>query len=356
MLETYADLARRGLTVPLPLVDYTAPAADPAAGPVGLVDPVLGDGVGEFGPPDGDPADDSAVDEAIAGRTQAVPGALVERAAELIPAQRSLAASLTDSPNAPLTTAEYLMPLRRDLLRMLSTAARGGAQTARAQEAAEQRGQALRRSVDEQFAAVTVLEPGATYTLASAQSPLLIVARNDLPISVRARLAIQAPTEVTITGDGNEYVLPPRGTRQIQVPADIEFSRELDVRVQLTTLDGTPLGEQVHISVNSNAYGNIIPIATIVFGGLLLILAGRRAWHRIKGRPDPADERRPVISPPDRFVNAPPPSVVVRHPATAPPRTVPVRRPPTVRRSDPSPDIDRPPPDPPPDDPSPHES
>src|SRR5699024_12018633 len=105
-------------------------------------------------------------------------------------------------------------------LRMLSTAARGGAQTARAQEAAEQRGQALRRSVDEQFAAVTVLEPGATYTLASAQSPLLIVARNDLPISVRARLTIQAPTEVTITGDGNEYVLPPRGTRQIQVPAD----------------------------------------------------------------------------------------------------------------------------------------
>src|SRR5699024_10529796 len=140
-----------------------------------------------------------------------------------------------------------------------------------------------------------------------------------------------------------------------------EFSRELDVRVQLTTLDGTPLGEQVHISVNSNAYGNIIPIATIVFGGLLLILAGRRAWHRIKDRPDPADERRPGISPPDRFASAPPPSGVVRHPAAARPRTVPVRRRPTVRRSDPSPRIDRPPtdpppPDPPPDDPSPHES
>src|SRR5699024_5209014 len=123
--------------------------------------------------------------------------------------------------------------------------------------------------------------------------------------------------------------------------------RELDVRVQLTTLDGTPLGEQVHISVNSNAYGNIIPIATIVFGGLLLVLAGRRAWHRIKGRPDPADERRPVISPPDRFVHAPPP------------RTVPVHKPPQppqVRPSD-GPADHRPPGDRPPDhDPPPYES
>ncbi len=359
VLETYVGLARRGLTAPLPLERYLAPAADPAAPAVGLVDPVLGDGVGEFGPPVDDTDDDSSVDSAIADRTQAVPGSLVTLAQELIPAQRSLAASLTDTPNAPLTTTEYLTPLRRDLLRMLSTAGRGGAETARAQDAAEDRGRALRRSVDEQFAAVTVLEPGATYTLASAQSPLLIVARNDLPISVRAQLKIQAPTEVEITGDGNEYVLPPRGTRQIQVPADIEFSRELDVRVQLTTLDGTPLGEQVHISVNSNAYGNIIPIATIVFGGLLLVLAGRRAWHRIKGRPDPADERRPVISPPDRFVHAPPPSVVVRHPATAPPRTVPVHKPPQppqVRPSD-GPADHRPPGDRPPDhDPPPYES
>src|SRR5699024_4934220 len=97
--------------------------------------------------------------------------------------------------------------------------------------------------------------------------------------------------------------------------------------------------------------------------GLLLVLAGRRAWHRIKGRPDPADERRPVISPPDRFVHAPPPSVVVRHPATAPPRTVPVHKPtqpPPVRPSDGP--TDRPPDEPPPrgtppdDDPPPHES
>src|SRR5699024_11669079 len=85
-LETCGGLARRGLTAPLPLARSLAPAADPAAPAVGLVDPVLGDGVGEFGPPVDDTDDDSSGDSAIADRTQAGPGSLVTLAPELIPA------------------------------------------------------------------------------------------------------------------------------------------------------------------------------------------------------------------------------------------------------------------------------
>jgi len=44
------------------------------------------------------------------------------------------------------------------------------------------------------------------------------------------------------------------------------------------------------VNVRSNAYGQALAIITASAGVLLLLLAGRRLWHRFKGQPDPADE------------------------------------------------------------------
>src|SRR5699024_2856636 len=132
--------------------------------------------------------------------------------------------------------------------------------------------------------------PGSVYTLASSQSPVLVVAKNDLAVPVSVSLKIQAPQGVQI-GQASDYVIPARGSRQIQVPAQIEYSRQIDLRVQLLATDGTPVGEQIHISLHSNAYGMVIPVLTGVSGALLLFLAGRRGWHRLRGQHDPADDR-----------------------------------------------------------------
>ncbi|WP_156517210.1 hypothetical protein, partial [Rhodococcus sp. EPR-279] len=56
------------------------------------------------------------------------------------------------------------------------------------------------------------------------------------------------------------------------------------------TLDGSRLGEVSTVSVRSNAYGQALAIITACAGALLLLLAGRRLWHRFRGQPDPADE------------------------------------------------------------------
>lgn len=286
VLTAYQRLIANGLAVSRTLPDALAQAQTPDAPIAGLVDPA---------PADETPDNDSTDSEDAAGSWDL----LVGEVRGVLPRMSSLRSFLVDVPNAGVTPDSYLRPLAQDLLRTLSTAGRDGQAPQAAESAAQSRVTALNASLDEQFQAVTVLAPGSVYTLASSQSPLLLVAKNDLPIAVKVRLEISAPEGVNIN-NVDDYVLPARGSRQIQVPAEIEFSRQIDLRVGLLAPDGAELGEEIHISLHSNAYGNLIPIITAVFGALLILLGGRRAWHRIKGKPDPSDERRPVNHPPEK--------------------------------------------------------
>lgn len=154
---------------------------------------------------------------------------------------------------------------------------------------AQRRVEQTTRTVDDLFHSVTVLPPGGVYTLASEQSPLLLVARNDLPVAVRIKFRIDAPAETNITDIG-EQVLPAKGTRSFQIPTEVSDSRNLVIPIALTTPDGVPLGNAVSVSVRSNAYGRVLAIITASVGALLLLLVARRLWHRFRGQSDPADE------------------------------------------------------------------
>jgi hypothetical protein len=139
------------------------------------------------------------------------------------------------------------------------------------------------------YDSVTILAPGGVYTLASEQSPLLLVARNDLPVGIRVLMQIDAPAAMSVT-DLGEQQLPASGSRTLQVPAKASDSINIAVDVALTTPAGAPLGTPTTVSVRSNAYGPALAIVTGCAGGLLLLLAGRRLWHRFRGQPDPADD------------------------------------------------------------------
>ncbi|TSD99270.1 glycoprotein [Skermania sp. ID1734] len=220
----------------------------------------------------------------------AIPDSIRLPAAEQAGRIDTLTAALVDDPNSELTPQRFSAPLREDLLRAMSLSGRRDATRANSELAGYSRVIVEAASMDTLLKGVTVLAPGGVYTLASEQSPLLLVARNDLPVGIRVRLKVDAPSDMHITDIG-EQQLPPRGSRALQVPAEVNDSRSLVVDVSLTTPTGQALGDPTTVSVRSNAYGKPLAIITACAGALLLLLAGRRLWHRFRGQPDPADKQ-----------------------------------------------------------------
>ncbi|MFD4265519.1 DUF6049 family protein [Rhodococcus sp. NPDC058481] len=262
VLSTVSTLMRSGLANPRPLADLLdRPAPHP---PVDLDYPAQA-------------AKDGA------------PAALQTEATAVAPEINALTETLVNDPQSTLTPLRYTAPLSEDLLRALSTSGRRDGNRAAAAVAADIRVSEVESALTEIYDSVTVVPPGGAYTLASEQSPLLLVARNDLPVGINVRLQISAPPEMTITDIGDQQ-LPPRGSRTLQVPATVENAGKLVVDVALTTTNGRELGEPTSVSIRTNAYGKALAIITACAGALLLLLAGRRLWHRFRGQPDPADE------------------------------------------------------------------
>ena len=198
-----------------------------------------------------------------------------------------LTSTLTADERTGLTGAQYTAPLREDMLRALSQSVPPDARNGLAQ----QRLTTVGRTVDDLFGAVTIVNPGGSYTLATEHSPLPLALRNDLPVPIRVRLQIDAPPGMSVT-DMGEIVLPP-GYLPLKVPIEVHFTQRVAVDVALRTADGLPLGEPVRLSVHSNAYGKVLFFITLSAGAVLVLLAGRRLWHRFRGQPDRADLDRP---------------------------------------------------------------
>jgi len=109
------------------------------------------------------------------------------------------------------------------------------------------------------------------------------------------RLHVDAPPGMNVTDIG-QIELPP-GYLPLRIPVEVNFTQRVAVDATLRTPDGLRLGEPVRLSVHSNAYGKVLFAITLSAAAVLILLAGRRLWHRFRGQPDPADLDRP--DPPD---------------------------------------------------------
>ena len=266
VLSMLSTLVRSGLTTPRPLaalVDAAASTADDPSAAL-LVYP----------------------EQAI---TDGASAAVVSGAEEQIRRLDAIQTALIEDPQAQLTPQQFTAPLREDLLRAMSLSGRRGHDADGAFATAEHRATEVQEAVDGIYEAVTVISTGGVYTLTSEQSPLLLTARNDLPVGITVRLQVDVPDAVDVTDIGPTQ-LPPRGSRTLTVPARISDSRKLELEFALTTESGLPLGSPTTVTVRSNAYGQILAVVTGCAGALLLFLAGRRLLHRFRGEPDPADE------------------------------------------------------------------
>jgi hypothetical protein len=264
MLSTLATSIHAGLTVPQPLTAVIAESE--AATPLDS-QPMPGDAFGNSRArfDDSVTADVTAVSERVQGLTSA----------------------LTVDPRTGLTGTQYTAPLREDMLRALSQSVPPDARNGMA----GQRVRTVGTTMDDLFRAVTIVNPGGSYTLATERSPLPLALRNDLPVPIRVRLSVDAPPGMTVS-DMGEIELPP-GFLPLRVPIEVHFTQRVAVDVALRTADGLPLGEPVRLSVHSNAYGKVLFFITLSAGVVLVLLAGRRLWHRFRGQPDRADLDRP---------------------------------------------------------------
>jgi hypothetical protein len=264
ILSTLATSIHAGLTVPRPL---TAVIAESEAATPLESQPLPGDALGNSR---------ARFDDSVTADVTAVSGRL-----------QGLTSALTVDPRTGLTGTQYTAPLREDMLRALSQSVPPDARNGMA----GQRVRTVGTTVDDLFHAVTIVNPGGSYTLATERSPLPLALRNDLPVPIRVRLAVDAPPGMTVT-DMGEIELPP-GFLPLRVPIEVHFTQRVAVDVALRTADGLPLGEPVRLSVHSNAYGKVLFFITLSAGVVLVLLAGRRLWHRFRGQPDRADLDRP---------------------------------------------------------------
>jgi hypothetical protein len=262
VLTSLGTTIRAGLAVPRPLAEVIAD--------------------GDALPPSSDvgwPADDTGrgrIEDAVTSGIAATNGRLA-----------GLTAALGVDERTGLTGIGYTAPLREDMLRALSQSVPPQARNGLAQ----QRLAVVTDTVGDMFGAVRIMNPGGAYTLATERSPLPLALRNDLPVPIRVRLAVDAPPGMTVD-DLGEISLPP-GYLPLRVPIEVHFTQRVAVDVALRTADGLPLGEPVRLSVHSNAYGKVLFIITMTGGAVLVLLVGRRLWHRFRGQPDPADLDRP---------------------------------------------------------------
>ncbi len=264
ILTAAATMINAGMAWPRPLTQVIADGnAVPPQSVAPLPDSDLGDPRGRF-------------DDAVVSGIAAVTGRLWR-----------LTAALTTDERTGLTGYGYTAPLREDSLRALSQSVPPDARNGLAQ----QRLTTVGRTVDDLFKAVTIVNPGGSYTLATEHSPLPLALRNDLPVPIRVRLDVDAPPGMTVT-DMGVIELPP-GFLPLRVPIEVHFTQRVAVDVALRTDDGLPLGEPVRLSVHSNAYGQVLFFITLSAGAVLVLLAGRRLWHRFRGQPDRADLDRP---------------------------------------------------------------
>lgn len=198
-----------------------------------------------------------------------------------------LTSALNTDERTGLTGVQYTAPLREDMLRALSQSEPPDTRNGLAQ----QRLAVVGATINDLFGAVTIVNPGGSYTLATEHSPLPLALHNGLAVPIRVRLQVDAPPGMGVT-DLGVIELPP-GYLPLRVPIEVNFTQRVAIDVTLRTPDGMRLGDPVRLSVHSNAYGKVLFAITMTAAAVLVLLAGRRLWHRFRGQPDRADLDRP---------------------------------------------------------------
>jgi len=216
-----------------------------------------------------EPADRTPISPAP--NTNVIPGPQLTALLGAMRARDDFASALTD----PDTD---LLPLDRALAR--AGAGNRGPNTLPGQSAVFD----VVGAVAAQHATVGILPPAnGTYSLASADAPLVltVVNNNPFPVQVTVALAPRGAPGVQTTNVVQE--LPAQGNTIISIPANVERSGSFTVIATVSTPAGSVLGAPVQLQVQSTVYGPVALAITFGAGALLALLFARRSvkyWRR----------------------------------------------------------------------------
>ncbi len=188
---------------------------------------------------------------------------------------RDLQVATVRDATANLEPAELLDPLRLGLLRGTSSA-----WSARPERAAQVTSE-VRARLDELRRSVRIVPPPGPYTLAAADSPLLITVRNELPVGVQVRLNL-SDTPGLRAGAVGVQLVPARSTRQFVIPAEVSRAGQFSIAARLSTPSGTALGQPSTLHLRSTAFGAITIVLTAGAGAVLIVLVVHRIVRRVR--------------------------------------------------------------------------
>lgn len=136
------------------------------------------------------------------------------------------------------------------------------------------------------WAGVTIRPTAGSYTLASADSPLLLTVANTLPYPVLVRVRIDGGEQegLVASPSAQPVVLQPGQSEGIKVAVRVSRAGTFVVQGQLTGPDGHAWGAAVPLPIRSSAYGALTIILISVAGGLLLLMVILRIGQRWRDR------------------------------------------------------------------------
>lgn len=214
-------------------------------------------------------------------------------------------------------------PLLRGLLRAASGHWRGRP------DAAREQADLVGTRIAELVGSVRVLQPPGPFSLGTRDAPVPLTVANGLPITMTVRVELTSTAGLRVAPIPVQRV-PPLGRVQVRVSTEVLRAGQFTVEAAVRTPDGGALGEPTRLQVRSTVYGTVTIWLTAVAGGLLVLLAARRIWRRVRGdRGDRGDPGPGPAGPP------PSPPQVPRPPNGASPQVQPVG--PSSRGADPPP-------------------
>ena len=224
------------------------------------------------------------------------------RATSLLESIDNLTQLVIRDPTIALTPYGFTEPLRQDILRALSRDRR------RAMATYDTNVRDVQRLLDnedivlkELRSSVALIPPGNVYTRISESSPLLIVARNGLPLPVDTRIHYWGPTGAKINMPETIFI-PAKGSITVQMtaslPTDTAWDERTDLNLWLATNSGSRFSDEITIGVRTRSgvlgtSGGLASLAVIV---LSIALLGRLTLRRRKAKAEAIADSKSTVS------------------------------------------------------------
>ena len=224
------------------------------------------------------------------------------RATSLLESIDNLTQLVISDPTIALTPYGFTEPLRQDILRALNRDRR------RAMSTYDTNVRDVQRLLDnedivlkELRSSVALIPPGNVYTRISESSPLLIVARNGLPLPVDTRIHYWGPTGAKINMPETIFI-PAKGSITVQMtaslPTDTAWDERTDLNLWLATNSGSRFSDEITIGVRTRSgvlgtSGGLASLAVIV---LSIALLGRLTLRRRKAKTEAAADSKSTVS------------------------------------------------------------